>query len=156
MYRTREHQLSIYDYLPPYHGELAGRNRWVRLAEAIDWDAFEREYSGHFGHAGKVALPARVAYGCLIIRAALGVSDQETVALIRESPYLQYFLGFSTFTDNVPFSPRSMERFRTRIPAARVREAVALLRRLEAESPARADAPRPAALPVQAEAAGES
>ena len=35
MYRTREHQLSIYDYLPPYHGELAGRNRWVRLAEAI-------------------------------------------------------------------------------------------------------------------------
>ncbi len=155
MYRTREHQLSIYDYLPPYHGELAGRNRWVRLAEAIDWDAFEREYSGHFGHAGKVALPARVAYGCLIIRAALGVSDRETVALIRESPYLQYFLGFSTFTDDVPFSPRSMERFRTRIPAARVREAVALLRRLEAESPARADAPRPAALPVQAEAAGE-
>ena len=155
MYRTREHQLSIYDYLPPYHGELAGRNRWVRLAEAIDWDAFEREYSGHFGHAGKVALPARVAYGCLIIRAALGVSDRETVALIRESPYLQYFLGFSTFTDDVPFSPRSMERFRTRIPAARVREAVALLRRLESESLARSDAPRPAALPVQAEAAGE-
>ena len=56
----------------------------------------------------------------------------------------------------MPFSPRSMERFRTRIPAARVREAVALLRRLEAESPARADAPQPAALPVQVEAAGES
>ena len=156
MYRTSEHQLSIYDYLPPYHGELAGQNRWVRLADAIDWDAFEQEYSGHFGRAGKVALPARMAFGCLIIRAALGVTDRETVALIRESPYLQYFLGFSTFTDDVPFSPRSMERFRTRIPAARVREAVALLRRLEAESPARADAPQPAALPVQAEAAGES
>ena len=40
--------------------------------------------------------------------------------------------------------------------AADVREAVALLRRLEAESPARADAPQPAALPVQVEAAGES
>ena len=106
MYRTREHQLSIYDYLPPYHGELAGRNRWVRLAEAIDWDAFEREYSGHFGHAGKVALPARVAYGCLIIRAALGVSDRETVALIRESPYLQYFLGFPPSPTTCP-SPRA-------------------------------------------------
>ncbi|WP_294538992.1 transposase [uncultured Gemmiger sp.] len=133
MYRTSEQQMSIYDYLPPYHGELAERNRWVRLADAIDWDAFEKEYSGHFGHVGKVAVPARVAYGCLIVRAACGVSDRETVALIRESPYLQYFLGFDAFTDTVPFSSRSMERFRTRIPADKVRAAVRLLRRFEAE-----------------------
>lgn len=131
MYRTREHQMSIYDYLPPYHGDLAEQNRWVRLAAAVDWDAVEREYSGHFGRAGKVALPARVAYGCLVIRAALGVSDRETVALIRESPYLQYFLGFPAFTDVIPFSPRSMERFRARIPAEQIRRAVRLLRRLE-------------------------
>lgn len=136
MYRTSEHQLSIYDYLPPYHGELAGQNRWVRLADAIDWDAFEQEYSGHFGRAGKVALPARMAFGCLIVRAALGVTDRETVALIRESPYLQYFLGFQTFENTVPFSPRSMERFRARIPAARVKEAVKLLRQFEAEADA--------------------
>lgn len=136
MYRTSEHQLSIYDYLPPYHGELAGQNRWVRLADAIDWDAFEQEYSGHFGRAGKVALPARMAFGCLIIRAALGVTDRETVALIRESPYLQYFLGFQTFENVVPFSPRSMERFRARIPAARVKEAVKLLRQFESEAEA--------------------
>ena len=129
MYRTSEHQLSIYDYLPPYHGELAGQNRWVRLADAIDWDAFEQEYSGHFGRAGKVALPARMAFGCLIIRAALGVTD-------RESPYLQYFLGFQTFENAVPFSPRSMERFRARIPAARVKEAVKLLRQFESEAEA--------------------
>ena len=136
MYRTSEHQLSIYDYLPPYHGELAWQNRWVRLADAIDWDAFEQEYSGHFGRAGKVALPARMAFGCLIIRAALGVTDRETVALIRESPYLQYFLGFQTFENVVPFSPRSMERFRARIPAARVKEAVKLLRQFESEAEA--------------------
>ncbi len=135
MYRTRERQMTIYDYLPPYRGDLADRNRWVLLAQAIDWDAFEREYSGNFGRAGKVALPARVAYGCLIVRAALGVSDRETVALIRESPYLQYFLGFPAFTDTVPFSPRSMERFRARIPAEKVREAVRLLRRLEESGP---------------------
>lgn len=136
MYRSSEHQLSIYDYLPPYHGELAGQNRWVRLADAIDWDAFEQEYSGHFGRAGKATLPARMAFGCLIIRAALGVTDRETVALIRESPYLQYFLGFQTFENAVPFSPRSMERFRARIPAARVKEAVKLLRQFESEAEA--------------------
>ena len=42
MYRAREKQMSIYDYLPPYHGELCNANRWVRLADAIDWDGFEK------------------------------------------------------------------------------------------------------------------
>ena len=32
MYRAKEKQMSIYDYLPPYHGELRDKNRWVRLA----------------------------------------------------------------------------------------------------------------------------
>ena len=26
MYRAREKQMSIYDYLPPYHGELCNAN----------------------------------------------------------------------------------------------------------------------------------
>ena len=45
MYRAREKQMSIYDYLPPYHGELCNANRWVQLAAAIDWDGFEKAYS---------------------------------------------------------------------------------------------------------------
>ena len=48
MYRAREKQMSIYDYLPPYHGELCNANRWVRLAAAIDWDGFEKAYSALF------------------------------------------------------------------------------------------------------------
>ena len=36
MYRANQHQMSLYDYLPPYHGELVEQNRWVRLAQAID------------------------------------------------------------------------------------------------------------------------
>jgi len=131
MYRARDHQMSIYDYIPPYHGELDPHNRWVRLAAALDWDAFEREYSAHFARGGKVAIPARVALGSLIIRAACGLSDKETVALAEESPYLQYFLGMETFGGQVPFSARSMAAFRERIPAATVREAVRLLRTFE-------------------------
>ena len=42
MYRTIQHQMSIDDYLPPYEGELVQENRWVRLAQAIDWDAIEQ------------------------------------------------------------------------------------------------------------------
>ncbi len=117
MYRTIQHQMSIDDYLPPYESELVQENRWVRLAQAIDWDAIEQEYSGHFAAGGKVAIPARMAFGVLVIRAACRTTDSETVEIVRESPYLQYFLGFDSFTYDVPFSSRSMERFRTRIPA---------------------------------------
>ena len=128
MYRANQHQMSLYDYLPPYHGELVEQNRWVRLAQAIDWDAFEQEYSAHFSAGGKIAIPARMAYGSLIIRAAYKTTDRGTIALIRESPYLQYFLGFESFVEKVPFSPRTVARFRARIPDKAVRPAVRLLR----------------------------
>ena len=100
----------------------------VRLAAAIDWDGFEKAYSALFAPGGKVALPARVALGCRIIQLHYAASDREVVALVQESPYLQYFLGFESFTDAVPFSSRTVARFRARIPDKAVRPAVRLLR----------------------------
>ena len=99
-----------------------------RLAAAIDWDGFEKAYSALFAPGGKVALPARVALGCRIIQLHYAASDREVVALVQESPYLQYFLGFESFTDAVPFSSRTVARFRARIPDKAVRPAVRLLR----------------------------
>ncbi|PWM55907.1 MAG: hypothetical protein DBX91_15490 [Subdoligranulum variabile] len=119
--------MSIYDYLPPYHGELCGQNRWVRLAEALDWDRFEQSYSALFAPIGKTAIPARIAFGCRVIQLHYRASDREVVALVRESPYLQYFLGLETFSDQLPFSARTVARFRERIPDREVRPAVRLL-----------------------------
>ena len=68
MYRTMHSPLSVYDCLPPYHGALSPDNRWVRLAAAIHWVGFQREYSALFARGGKIAIPARVALGSLIIR----------------------------------------------------------------------------------------
>ena len=128
MYRAREKQMSIYDYLPPYHGEL-----FIDDPAAPQTDAYGRARSLHdaraiCGPGGKVALPARVALGCRIIQLHYAASDREVVALVQESPYLQYFLGFESFTDAVPFSSRTVARFRARIPDKAVRPAVRLLR----------------------------
>ncbi len=128
MYRAKEKQMSIYDYLPPYHGELRDKNRWIRLAESIDWDRFEQGYSELFAPSGKTAISARIALGCRVIQLHYGVSDREVVQLVRESPYLQYFLGMETFSDEMPFSARTVARFRARIPDKVVRPAVRLLR----------------------------
>jgi transposase, IS5 family len=61
-----------------------------------------------------VAKPARVAFGALIIKETLGLTDEETVEQIRENPYLQYFLGFKKYTNKKPFDPSLMVRFRQR------------------------------------------
>ena len=120
--------MSIYDYLPPYPGELSGRNRWMLLADAIDWDQFEKSYSELFAPGGKAAISARVALGCRIIQLHYRVSDREVVSVVQERPYLQYFLGMEPFTDRMPFSARTVARFRARIPDRAVRPAVKLLR----------------------------
>ncbi len=74
------------------------------------------------------AISARIALGCRVIQLHYGVSDREVVELVRESPYLQYFLGMETFSDTMPFSSRTVARFRARIPDKVVRPAVRLLR----------------------------
>ena len=105
MYRAKEKQMSIYDYLPPYHGELRDKNRWVRLAEAIDWDRFEQGYSELFAPSGKAAISARIALGCRVIQLHYEVSDREVVQLVRESPYLQYFLAWKLSAMRCRFLP---------------------------------------------------
>ena len=58
-----------------------------------------------------------MALGALIIKEKLGVSDRETVEQIRENPYLQYFIGQSTYSNEIPFDPSLLVHFRQRISA---------------------------------------
>ncbi len=129
MYTMVEDQLTIYDFMEPFGGVLDPENRWVRLANALDWQDMEEKYAANFGRAGAKALPLRMVFGSLVIREALGLSDRQTVLLITENPYLQYFLGFPSFSHKAPFAAHSMTNFRHRIPEERVQEAVRMLKR---------------------------
>jgi IS5 family transposase len=66
---------------------------------------------------GEKAKSFRMALGALIIKEKLGVSDRETVEQIRENPYLQYFIGQSTYSNELPFDPSLLVHFRQRIGA---------------------------------------
>ena len=56
-----------------------------------------------------------MALGALIIKEKLGTSDRETVEQIRENPYLQYFIGFSSYSNEIPFDASLLVHFRQRI-----------------------------------------
>jgi hypothetical protein len=58
-----------------------------------------------------------MALGALIIKEKLGISDRETVEQIRENPYLQYFIGQSSYSNELAFDPSLLVHFRQRISA---------------------------------------
>jgi hypothetical protein len=64
---------------------------------------------------GRPAFPFRVALGALIIKEELGISGDETVLQIQENPYLQYFLGFTSYQTDVPFDGSTLVHFRKRL-----------------------------------------
>jgi len=130
MYRKNNpYQMQFEDFYLPFGGKLRSDNRWVILSKQIPWEEIEQAYAQNFedSDTGTVAKPARLALGALIIKERLGLSDRETVLQIQENPYLQYFLGFPEYLDEVPFDPSLMVHFRKRFDKedlAKINEAI--------------------------------
>lgn len=107
----------------PFEGKLSSDNRWVIMADLIPWAEFESEYSSRFSaEMGAPAKSWRMALGALIIKEKLGISDRETVEQIKENPYLQYFIGMYTYSNETPFDASMLVHFRERISAELVKK----------------------------------
>ena len=102
----------------PFEGQLDPNNRWIKKSELVPWDLVEQEYvkclSG--STTGSPATQSRMAFGALIIKEELGVSDRETVKQIKENPYLQFLVGLEDFQNEDPFDSSRMVEFRKRFP----------------------------------------
>lgn len=118
MYREESgKQQKLEDFDLPFGGHLSEENRWVILSKKIPWTELEQDYKKKLSDSGMGA-PAkslRVALGALIIKEKLQISDRELVEHIRETPYLQYFIGMEGYADIEPFDPSMMVHFRKRL-----------------------------------------
>lgn len=120
MYEYNENQLILpHEFFLPFGGQLNPKNRWVLLSQIIPWAKIEEKYLQALGDTrqGQKAYSVRLALGALIIKEHMGLSDEETVEQITENPYLQYFIGMSSFQEEAPFHPSSMTHFRKRFGA---------------------------------------
>ena len=97
--------------------ELDKTNRWVALGDFLPWTELEKEYNSRLDNQKKGAgnKPARMILGAMIIKHKLNLSDAETIEIIRESPYMQYFCGLHEFTDKPIFDPSLFVTIRIRI-----------------------------------------
>jgi IS5 family transposase len=92
------------------------RHELVRLAALIDWDVFEREWTGFFpSHTGRPATLTRLVAGLLYLQHAYSLSDEAVAARWAENPYWQHFCGETFFQHRLPLDPSSLSRWRKRI-----------------------------------------
>ena len=92
------------------------RHELVTLAGLIDWEFFEREWSGFFpSSTGRPATSPRLVAGLLYLQHAFRLSDEAVVARWVENPYYQHFTGEVFFQHRPPIDPSSLTRWRKRI-----------------------------------------
>jgi hypothetical protein len=101
----------------PFSRHLSRSNRWVVLSSKIPWDELVNIYTKQMRNSqtGAEGINPRVVIGALIIKHMCDFSDRETVQQIQENMYMQYFIGYNSFSDEEPFDASLFVEFRKRL-----------------------------------------
>ena len=109
-------QLVLVGFETPFEQQLTKNNRWVKLTGLIPWDKIVGQYDTQFKSAeGRPPISGRIVLGALIIKHILNLTDEETIHQIEENMFMQYFLGYSSFTNESIFSPTLFVEIRKRL-----------------------------------------
>ena len=112
-----QNQLTLEGFESPFERNLNPDNRWVKLARLLPWDDLVAIYRKSFPQkvTGRPDLSPRLVLGAIIIKHMCNLDDRETVEQISENIYMQYFLGYSSFSDTPPFDASLFVEFRKRL-----------------------------------------
>lgn len=109
-------QLILEGFETPFSQQLSKTNRWIKLSQVIPWDKIVESYDRQFNAIeGRPPISGRVVLGALIIKHMLNLTDEETIHQIEENMFMQYFLGYSSFTNESVFSPTLFVEIRKRL-----------------------------------------
>ena len=98
-------QLTLLGFETPFEQKLTTQNRWVKMAKAIPWDMIVVHYDKLFQSTeGRPPISGRIILGALMIKHIENLSDRATIQHIQENMFMQYFLGYTSFTNEEPFS----------------------------------------------------
>ena len=76
-----------------YQLKLDPDNRWIQLASILPWDKIVDLWIKHYSTSlGAAGISPRIFIGSMIIKHKLNLTDEDTMLLIRENPYMQFFL----------------------------------------------------------------
>jgi len=113
---TNFKQIPVEEFKTPFEKSLDPKNRWVLLAQVIPWEKLAEIYTKNFrADFGRPATKTQIIIGAIIIKHFMKSSDEDTIELIKENPYLQYFLGLSGFSHKPVFHPTLFVKIRKRL-----------------------------------------
>ncbi len=97
--------------------DLDKSNRWVLMGDLLPWADIEKVNNSRLGNKKKCAgnKPPRMMVSAMTVKHKLGLSDQETIDIIRENPYMHYLCCLSKFTDTPIFDASLFVTIRKRI-----------------------------------------
>jgi hypothetical protein len=115
-------QLELVGFESPFTKNLDPNNRWVSLSRQIPWDKISNVYQRQLNNSitGAGGINPRVAIGAIFIKHMCDLSDRETVQQIQENVYMQYFLGYSSFSYEPVFDPSLFVDLRKRFGAEQI------------------------------------
>jgi IS5 family transposase len=87
----------------------------VLLAQRIDWEKVEKEFSVYYPELGRPAVPIRKMVGSMLLKQMYNLGDETFVVRWIENPYWQYFCGETYFQYEEPYDPSDFVHFRKRI-----------------------------------------
>jgi IS5 family transposase len=110
-------QLTLEGFETPFSQKLSFNNRWVLLGNRIPWDNIVSVYDKQMnnGATGASHINGRVVLGALIIKHMCNLSDEETILQIQENMYMQYFIGYSGFSNEPAFDSSLFVEIRKRL-----------------------------------------
>ena len=102
---TSQHQLKFDQFSSLYQLNLDPSNRWIQLASIMPWDDMVKHWTSQYSKSmGAAGINPRILLGAMIIKHKLNLTDEQTILIISENPYMQFFLGLEEFNPKPLFS----------------------------------------------------
>lgn len=113
---SSQYRLKFDQFSSLYHLKLDPNNRWIQLASILPWDKMVAQWSKHYSSSmGAGGVNPRVLIGSMIIKHKMNLTDEDTLLIIRENPYMQFFLGLEEFNPDSVFTPSLFVEIRKKV-----------------------------------------
>jgi len=126
-----QYQVKFDEFCSLYQLQFNFSNRWKQLGSILPWynmvAKFTKQYSLDQDNQG---ISPRIPIRAMIIKHKLKLTDEDTIEIIRENPYMQLFLRLDEFISHAVFSPSLFVDIRRRLGATIFRELSALIIKL--------------------------
>jgi len=94
---------------------IDSKHELALLANTIEWDYFEKEFSVFYSNKGAPSVPIRLIVGCLLLKQMYNLGDDSLPGAWVRDVYFQYFCGGVFFEHTFPFDPSDFVHFRKRV-----------------------------------------